>query len=179
MFKCSSRKKLNVEQLSAVSDKIDSRGEWEKSKFFILSCIAMSVGLGNLWRFPYKALENGGGAFLFPYLFMLIFLGRPGYFLEMIMGQYSSKSSVRVFDCVPALRGVGIGQVLSMFTVSCFYATIMAISLKYFIHSLIGLFTGDLPWLICDPSWPHPCFNASSDQLVDNITWPSTKAYFM
>lgn len=40
------------------------RDSWGKGIEFLLSCIAMSVGLGNIWRFPFIALENGGGAFV-------------------------------------------------------------------------------------------------------------------
>jgi Sodium:neurotransmitter symporter family len=39
------------------------RGSWGKDVEFLLSCIALSVGLGNMWRFPFTALENGGGMF--------------------------------------------------------------------------------------------------------------------
>lgn len=65
----------------------------------------MSVGLGNVWRFPYVAYTNGGGAFLIPYIFVLLFIGRPLYLLELGLGQFSSSGSARVWDMVPALRG--------------------------------------------------------------------------
>lgn len=70
-----------------------------------MSCIAMSVGLGNVWRFPFTALENGGGAFLIPYLIVLAVVGRPIYYLEMIVGQFSSRGSAKVYDLCPAMRG--------------------------------------------------------------------------
>ena len=73
---------------------------------FLLSCISMSVGLGNIWRFPFVAYENGGGAFLIPYLIVLAFIGRPLYFLEMILGQFSSSGSVKLWDCVPFAKGM-------------------------------------------------------------------------
>lgn len=41
------------------------RENWGKSIEFLMSCIAMSVGLGNVWRFPFTALENGGGKYIF------------------------------------------------------------------------------------------------------------------
>lgn len=55
---------------------IPERESWGKGIEFLMSCIAMSVGLGNVWRFPFTALENGGGAFLFPYIIVLLVIGR-------------------------------------------------------------------------------------------------------
>ena len=68
------------------------------------------VGLGNVWRFPYTAYKNGGGAFLIPYLVVLIMIGRPLYFMELSLGQFSSSSNVKVWNMVPAARGVGFAQ---------------------------------------------------------------------
>lgn len=81
------------------------RDGWGNEIEFLFSCIAMSVGLGNVWRFPFAALENGGGAFLIPYFIVLFVVGRPIYYLEMIVGQFSSRGSAKVYDMVPALRG--------------------------------------------------------------------------
>ena len=53
-----------------------ARQQWSNPIEFLLSCIALSVGLGNVWRFPITAYKNGGGAFLLPYLVVLIFIGR-------------------------------------------------------------------------------------------------------
>ena len=77
------------------------------------------VGLGNVWRFPYTAYENGGGAFLIPYLVVLIMIGRPLYFMELSLGQFSSSSNVKVWNMVPAARGVGFAQVSQSFSSSC------------------------------------------------------------
>lgn len=94
-----------AEQQQKTSQK--ERDSWGKGIEFLLSCIAMSVGLGNIWRFPFIALENGGGAFVIPYIIVLLLVGKPVYFMEMVLGQFSSRGSVKVFDCVPAMRGVG------------------------------------------------------------------------
>lgn len=85
--------------------KAPQRDNWGSSLEFLMSCIAMSVGLGNVWRFPFIALENGGGAFLIPYLIVLAIVGRPIYYLEMVIGQFSSRGSAKVYDLCPALRG--------------------------------------------------------------------------
>ena len=57
------------------------RATWGQPIEFLMSCISMSVGLGNVWRFPFTAYQNGGGAFLIPYLIVLLFIGKPLYFL--------------------------------------------------------------------------------------------------
>lgn len=81
------------------------RPVWGRSIEFLLSCISMSVGLGNIWRFPFTAYENGGGAFLIPYVIILILVGKPMYYMEMILGQFSSRSSVKIWALCPLLRG--------------------------------------------------------------------------
>lgn len=83
-----------------------NRAKWGKSIEFLMSCIAMNVGLGNIWRFPFVAYENGGGAFLIPYILVLLFVGRPMYYLEMCLGQFSSRGNVKMFELIaPIMKG--------------------------------------------------------------------------
>ena len=58
------------------------RGMFSSRRVFILAAIGSAVGLGNIWRFPYVAYENGGGAFMLPYLVALFTAGIPFLFLE-------------------------------------------------------------------------------------------------
>jgi Sodium:neurotransmitter symporter family len=69
------------------------RQQWTSSLEFLMSCISMSVGLGNVWRFPFIALENGGGAFVLPYVIVLLLVGKPIYY----MGKVKFKSILRHF----------------------------------------------------------------------------------
>ncbi|CAG7826189.1 unnamed protein product, partial [Allacma fusca] len=86
------------------------REQWGNPIEFLLTCIAMSVGLGNIWRFPFMAYRYGGGAFLIPYLIVLTLIGRPMYFLELSLGQFSSLGQNKVWKISPIFKGVGIAQ---------------------------------------------------------------------
>lgn len=95
---------VNVVKVNAAE--AGTRENWGHGIEFLMSCIAMSVGLGNVWRFPFTALDNGGGAFLLPYIIVLFVIGRPLYYLEMVLGQFSSRNSLKVYDIIPFFRGM-------------------------------------------------------------------------
>ncbi|XP_055854042.1 sodium-dependent nutrient amino acid transporter 1 isoform X2 [Episyrphus balteatus] len=156
------------------------RDLWGNDIEFLFSCIAMSVGLGNVWRFPFTALENGGGAFLIPYLIVLFLVGKPIYYLEMIVGQFSSRGSVKAFELCPAMKGVGIGQVVSISMVTTYYVAIMGITLKYMYDSFYNV----LPWTECQEAWGSSCV-ASGINSSANISFlagerqTSAELYFL
>ncbi|XP_050095725.1 sodium-dependent nutrient amino acid transporter 1-like isoform X1 [Anopheles aquasalis] len=147
------------------------RDKWGKDIEFLLSCIALSVGLGNVWRFPFTALENGGGAFVIPYLIVLLLVGRPIYYLEMLMSQFSSRGCINVYDASPAMRGIGVGQTYSTFIVMTYYASLMAVTMRY----LIASFGDPLPWSECSDAWNATCIDSRLiTNLADNTSTMST-----
>ena len=125
----------------------DSRQQWSSSTEFLMSCISMSVGLGNVWRFPFTAYENGGGAFLIPYLIVLLFIGRPLYLLELGLGQFCSGGCIKVWDLSPAFRGIGYGQVLATCCVVSYYCSLIGLAIYYLAASC----QATLPWTVCHP----------------------------
>ncbi|XP_045102699.1 sodium-dependent nutrient amino acid transporter 1-like isoform X2 [Portunus trituberculatus] len=155
----------------------EERQQWSYPIEFLLSCISMSVGLGNIWRFPITAFQNGGGAFLIPYLIVLIFIGRPLYFLEMSIGQFSSFTCVKVWRMVPAAKGVGYGQMIGSWCVVTYYCSLMALTVFYFIMS----FNKVLPWSVCDDAWAdNNCVDASNTNvsLMNNSQSSSEQYYY-
>jgi solute carrier family 6 amino acid transporter-like protein 5/7/9/14 len=95
------------------------RQQWANEMEFLMSCIAMAVGLGNIWRFPFIAFNNGGGAFLIPYLIVLFLIGKPMYYLEVCIGQFVSGGPVKVWALSPALKGkLTAGNVQAVFASS-------------------------------------------------------------
>nr|XP_053649623.1 sodium-dependent nutrient amino acid transporter 1-like [Cherax quadricarinatus] len=137
------------------------REQWSNPREFLLSCIAMSVGLGNVWRFPFVALENGGGAFLVLYIFVLFFIGRPLYYMELCMGQFSSLGSAKVWEMSPAFRGVGYGQAIAAMAVVTYCVFLMGLTVHYFFAS----FASVLPWAECGNWSDNYCVDVNNTEV--------------
>ncbi|KAF3828443.1 hypothetical protein GH733_004897 [Mirounga leonina] len=125
------------------------RGNWTGKLDFLLSCIGYCVGLGNVWRFPYRAYTNGGGAFLVPYFLMLAICGIPLFFLELSLGQFSSLGPLAVWKISPLFKGAGAAMLLIVGLVAIYYNMIIAYVLFYLFASL----TSNLPWEHCGNWW--------------------------
>nr|XP_023021528.1 sodium-dependent neutral amino acid transporter B(0)AT3 [Leptinotarsa decemlineata] len=124
----------------------DERESWDSKLTFLLATIGYAVGLGNVWRFPYLAQKNGGGAFLIPYFVMLAIEGIPIFYLELAIGQRLRKGAIGVWNQVsPFLAGIGISSAVVSFNVALYYNTIIAWCLFYFVQS----FQSQLPWAEC------------------------------
>lgn len=78
----------------------DERENWDSKLTFLLATVGYAVGLGNVWRFPYLAQKNGGGAFLIPYFVMLAIEGIPIFYLELAIGQRLRKGAIGVWNQV-------------------------------------------------------------------------------
>lgn len=104
---------------------------------FVFAAVGSSVGLGNIWRFPYLVGKYGGGAFLVPYVLLMFLLGLPLLILEFSLGQKMQQGAIGAFRRIhPKAKGVGLASVLCSFAVSCYYAVVISWSLLYFWHSL-------------------------------------------
>lgn len=125
------------------------RESWGGRFEFLLSCIGYCVGLGNVWRFPYLAYENGGGVFFIPYFLMLFICGIPLFMAELAIGQYSGQGTLTVWKCLPAFKGIGYGMVMVSFLVYIYYNIVIA----YSFHYLFSGFQKVLPWTRCDAWW--------------------------
>ncbi|XP_077299580.1 sodium-dependent nutrient amino acid transporter 1-like isoform X1 [Arctopsyche grandis] len=161
---------------NAEGGEVDDRPTWSNGMEFLMSCISMSVGLGNIWRFPFTAYENGGGAFLIPYIIVLFIVGKPMYFMEMVLGQFSSRNNVRVWVVTPAMKGIGFGQLLATACIVSYYASLMALTLFYLIQS----FKPVLPWTVCLEEWKPECYSASEagqEGVEGNVS--SSELYFL
>ncbi|XP_034397565.1 sodium- and chloride-dependent GABA transporter ine isoform X1 [Cyclopterus lumpus] len=126
------------------------RPTWSGRLDFILASVGYAVGLGNVWRFPYLCYSSGGGAFVVPYLIMVLLCGTPLLFMEFSIGQYTRLGPVHALTKIcPLLKGVGVATVVISFVFSTYYNVLMSWTLYYFFNS----FGATLPWTSCNNTW--------------------------
>ncbi|RMH52025.1 MAG: sodium-dependent transporter [Zetaproteobacteria bacterium] len=114
-----------------------TREQWGSGIGFILAAIGSAVGLGNIWRFSYLTYENGGGAFLVPYVIALLLVGIPVLLLEMALGHHARVSTPRAFATIdPRFSWIGWWAVVFvMFGIEAYYCVIIAWCGDYFAFS--------------------------------------------
>ena len=113
------------------------RGAFRGRTAFIFAAIGSAVGLGNIWRFPAVAYDNGGGAFILPYLVALLTAGIPLLFLDYAIGHRwrgSAPAAWRRFRRWTEF--IGWWQVLIALIIALYYALILAWATNYTIFSL-------------------------------------------
>lgn len=106
--------------------------QWGSRLGFLLSAVGSAVGLGNIWRFPYQAYENGGGAFLIPYFIAALTAGIPLIIFEFAIGHRMRSSLPTIFQRLSKRRGyrnwewIGWFQPLLAIFIATFYAVILS-----------------------------------------------------
>jgi len=119
------------------------RERWGSKAGFILAAIGSAVGLGNIWRYPYVAYENGGGAFLLPYFVALATAGIPILILEYALGnKYGGSAPLAFRRLARRWEWIGWWQVAVAFVISTYYMVIIGWVLSYTWFS-IGTQWGD------------------------------------
>lgn len=116
---------------------MEQRSQWGTRAGFILAAVGSAVGLGNIWRFPYVAYENGGGAFFIPYLFALLTAGIPILIMEFTIGhKYRGSAPLSFFRMNgKGAEWLGWWGIFVSFVISTYYAVIIAWAMKYTIYS--------------------------------------------
>ena len=116
------------------------------SKFGIVAAAAGSaIGLGNIWRFPYLAGENGGGAFLIIYLAIVLVIGTPMMLAEFSIGRAARRS---VFGAFNVLRprsvwsSIGVLGVATAFVILIFYTVVSGWTMSFLWDSVLDRFDG-------------------------------------
>ncbi|MCS5423226.1 sodium-dependent transporter, partial [Psychrilyobacter sp. S5] len=124
--------------------KEESRGQWGSRSGFVLAAIGSAIGLGNIWRFPYVAASNGGGAFLIPYLVALFTAGIPILILEFAMGHKIRSSVPGVFAKLNRkYEALGWFQTFISFFIATYYVVIIGWSFSYLFFAFTGAWGTD------------------------------------
>ncbi|VDP32044.1 unnamed protein product [Soboliphyme baturini] len=143
----------------------EKRGSWASKVDYILSMIGYSVGLSNIWRFPYLCYQNGGGAFLIPYIICLFLCGVPLFFMEVSIGQFTSRSAATMWSICPLFKGVGWATVVITLIVSTYFNVLLAYGISFLFQSLT---TGPLPWSHCGNPWnTDKCLDYNNKTVYD------------
>lgn len=116
------------------------------SKFGIIAAAAGSaIGLGNIWKFPYIAGENGGGAFLIIYLAFILLIGIPVMMSEFIIGRNAKQNVFGAFRKLTShgfWKIIGIMGVLAAFLILSFYGTVAGWTIEYLFLAIKNGFSG-------------------------------------
>ena len=108
----------------------------------VLVAAGSAVGLGNIWRFPYIAGENGGGAFLIIYIGCILLLGIPVLLAEFTVGRHTHLNSVGAYRSLSKRWSfLGYNSVISSLLILGFYFVVAGWTLEYFTTSLSGAIT--------------------------------------
>merc|ERR1719491_1867672 len=110
---------------------------------YLLSLLGYSIGIGNLWRFPYLVGANGGGAFVFAYLVCLFLVSIPVFLSELAIGNQTRKSCLNCFYAIhPRWSGLALSQTTMVFMSSTFFNVLIAWAMVYVGASMLT----PLPW---------------------------------
>ena len=113
---------------------------------FILLSAGCAIGIGNVWKFPYVAGQNGGGVFVLFYLLCLVLLGIPVMTMEFAMGRAAQKSPVRLYQRLEPKGSRwhlhGYAAMAGNYLLMMFYTTVAGWMLRYFVLSAAGAFQG-------------------------------------
>lgn len=117
------------------------RERWTSRKTFVIAAIGSAVGLGNAWRFPGMAYNNGGGAFLIPYFVAMLAAGIPLLIMEMTIGKrYQGGAPQALRQMSKKFEPIGWFSIATSFVIITYYAVVVAWVLDYIFYSFV------VPW---------------------------------
>ncbi|WAR03430.1 S6A14-like protein [Mya arenaria] len=127
-----------------------------------MTLLGYSLGFSDIWRFPFLAYRNGGGAFLIPFVIMTFVCGVPLYFLEYTISKFSGRGPYQVWDFCPLLRGVGITVSFAYFL----YIVGTSIFRCWLYEFAYYSFYNPIPFTSCNNPWnTNTCRNESTIKL--------------
>ncbi|WP_312654456.1 sodium-dependent transporter [Proteiniclasticum sp.] len=118
----------------------ENRGTWSSRFGFLMAAVGSAVGLGNLWKFPYLAGENGGGAFVLVYIVLVVLLGFTLMLAEMTIGRNANSDAYGSYNKIRKGFGfIGGFGVLAGFLILSYYSVVGGWVMKYIVASFTGV----------------------------------------
>ncbi|VDM61731.1 unnamed protein product [Angiostrongylus costaricensis] len=159
------------------------RDRWATKMEFLLAVIGYAVDLGNIWRFPSVCYKHGGGAFLIPYLVMLLIGGLPMFYMELALGQFHRSGCISIWRKIcPMFKGIGYGICFICTFIACFYNAIIAHAVYFIASSVSVSIQFEVPWRTCNNSWNTlfctNTLNVTFGKSGERLTTPSEEFYF-
>ena len=149
---------------------INKREQWGSKLGFILAASGSAVGLGNIWKYPHMAGQNGGAAFTIVYLVCILVVGLPILLGELVIGRNTQLSPVGAFNKLADKsnwKWVGFLGVASAFVILSFYGVVGGWTLRYTVYSLSGGFES----LSGNADASGEVFNSFISNSINPIFW--------
>ena len=149
---------------------MQNREQWGSKIGFILAASGSAVGLGNIWKYPHMAGENGGAAFTIVYLLCILLVGLPIVIAEFVIGRKTQLSPVGAFNTIAPKSNwkfVGVLGVCAAFVILSFYGVVGGWTLRYAMLSISGGFADYLG----SPDAAGQQFNAFISNPINPVFW--------
>tara|TARA_B110001454_G_scaffold36936_1_gene36474 strand:- start:342 stop:1739 length:1398 start_codon:yes stop_codon:yes gene_type:complete len=146
------------------------REQWGSKLGFILAASGSAVGLGNIWKYPHMAGQNGGAAFTVVYLICILIVGLPILLGELAIGRNTQLSPVGAYERLAKKsnwKWVGFLGVASAFVILSFYGVVGGWTLRYTFYSISGGFES----LSGNPDASGEVFNSFITNSINPILW--------
>ncbi|XP_070389052.1 sodium- and chloride-dependent GABA transporter ine-like isoform X3 [Dermacentor albipictus] len=156
----------SVAGLPLVPSARPERRLWGSELQLTLSCASIGIGLVSAWRLPALLYDNGGGSFLLAYTMLLLLLGYPLLYLELLLGHYARLGPGALTRCLPIAKGVEVSIAL---VCACAAASMGSVMAQAVLHLLLAF--SELPprWAGCQGFWEkkplETCFHPGSRRL--------------
>jgi len=143
---------MQQQEAAGQAPRTSLHGHWSSRMAFILAVTGSAVGLGNIWKFPYLAGQNGGGAFVLVYLLCVFVIGMPVMMSEILIGRRGRRNPVATMALLGEEEGhsrrwqwVGAMAVVTGLFILSYYSVVAGWTLAYVQKSVSGVFTGASP----------------------------------
>jgi neurotransmitter:Na+ symporter, NSS family len=156
-------------------DNLNKRESFSSGFAVFFATLGSAVGLGNIWKFPYLAGQNGGGAFVLTYLICVLLIGIPIMVSEFYIGRKTRKNAVGAFDTLkakPYWKSIGVMGIVASFFIMFFSSAVAGWVYSYVYKSIKGDFLSLATQNIGEATKTvNSQFGATVGSLIPPIFW--------